>query len=106
MNSDHYLPEVLSARTIAVLLMVLLSACSTLPRNTASMPEAESHHTREPVVDTEDADRAGAPTSPTDTILAPSMVEPSNLGEEAALRAIALLGKPYHYGGIDLKGFD
>ena len=31
---------------------------------------------------------------------------PQSLGEEAALRAIALVGKPYRYGGADLDGFD
>ncbi len=29
-----------------------------------------------------------------------------NVGEEIALRALALVGKPYRYGGADLQGFD
>jgi murein DD-endopeptidase len=29
-----------------------------------------------------------------------------SLGDEIALRAIALVGKPYRYGGADLDGFD
>jgi cell wall-associated NlpC family hydrolase len=29
-----------------------------------------------------------------------------NLGEEIALRALAMVGKPYVYGGADLQGFD
>jgi murein DD-endopeptidase len=31
---------------------------------------------------------------------------PNKLGDEVALRAIAQVGKPYRYGGADLKGFD
>jgi cell wall-associated NlpC family hydrolase len=42
-----------------------------------------------------------APVSPS----TPSLLMPS-LGEEVALRALALLGKPYRYGGADLDGFD
>ncbi|HTE40623.1 MAG TPA: C40 family peptidase [Steroidobacteraceae bacterium] len=30
----------------------------------------------------------------------------TSLGDEIALRAIAQVGKPYRYGGADLKGFD
>lgn len=31
---------------------------------------------------------------------------PVNVGDEIALRAISLVGKPYRYGGADLQGFD
>lgn len=31
---------------------------------------------------------------------------PPQLGDEIAVRAIALVGKPYRYGGADLDGFD
>lgn len=32
--------------------------------------------------------------------------EPIRFGDEIALRAISLVGKPYRYGGADLHGFD
>lgn len=49
-----------------------------------------------------------APTAPIND--APAIVpeRPASLplGSEIALRAIALVGKPYRYGGADLDGFD
>ena len=35
-----------------------------------------------------------------------AMLDGARVGEEIALRALALVGKPYRYGGADLDGFD
>jgi murein DD-endopeptidase len=51
-----------------------------------------------------------APTPTAGVTTANAATEPpaadNALGDEIALRAIALVGKPYRYGGADLDGFD
>jgi cell wall-associated NlpC family hydrolase len=34
------------------------------------------------------------------------LTQPASVGDEIAVRAISLVGKPYRYGGADLEGFD
>ncbi|MGE0115599.1 MAG: C40 family peptidase [Steroidobacteraceae bacterium] len=65
----------------AVLLSSLLAGCGT----TAYVQQTES----------------SKPLSEPD-----SSVLPTKVGDEIALRAISLVGKPYRYGGADLHGFD
>ncbi|MGC3982897.1 MAG: C40 family peptidase [Steroidobacteraceae bacterium] len=76
----------LSACAAAVTLLSLLVGCGTV----AYTQEASSD---------DQSDSAAA--QPAET-----MPLPINLGEEIALRAISLVGKPYRYGGADLQGFD
>lgn len=97
--------------TSLMLLAVLTTACtSTAPRHTdpSTVPVMDAHHTREPADDTADEhndkiieDRTENSTEPL-----PPLISDLVLGEEVALRAIALVGKPYRYGGADLEGFD
>jgi cell wall-associated NlpC family hydrolase len=95
------------AHLITLSLLLLFGACSTTPRQTESGTTSvpETHHTREATTDTEPA-RIEAPAVPPEQTTSPSVNEKETIGEEIALRAIALVGKPYHYGGFDLKGFD
>jgi len=92
---------------IILILLLSLGACSTTPRQTESTtsPVTEAHHTREAINDTELA-RIEAPVAIPEQAASSPVDEQDTLGEEIALRAIALVGKPYHYGGFDLKGFD
>lgn len=85
----------------------LFSACSTAPKTEEySSPSAVSaNDTRETARDTaEPAANLGVPDH--DTLIEPSLLNLRSLGEEVALRAIAMVGKPYRYGGADLHGFD
>jgi murein DD-endopeptidase len=66
---------------LLIVAMMALSACSTAPVRDA--PEIRQTTELPP-------DQSAEPT----------------LGDELALRAIAQVGKPYRYGGADLKGFD
>ncbi|HEX2586502.1 MAG TPA: C40 family peptidase [Steroidobacteraceae bacterium] len=95
------------ARVITLIFLLALGACSTTPHQTDSAvtPVPETHHTREATTDTEPAGVAESVMPPEPSALPPTN-EKDTLGEEIALRAIALVGKPYHYGGFDLKGFD
>jgi len=126
MNSSDYISDAAATRStfmpifmptfwaMVLPLMLLLGACSTTPRITPqttsprepTSASVETHHTREPIVDAAENSRTETPSSlNSDTITSASDIEQA-LGEEAALRAIALVGKPYRYGGVDLKGFD
>jgi len=92
----------------ALFLMSLVAGCSTTPQKAPPAPDtAELHHTREPAADTEQPRPDAPPVQQQEPqATAPTVVEEENPGEEIALRAIALVGKPYRYGGVDLKGFD
>lgn len=72
----------LFARTCPALLLSLMAGCGT----TARTEENQQAEAVSPVIDAQSA----------------SM----RYGDEIALRAIALVGKPYRYGGADLQGFD
>jgi cell wall-associated NlpC family hydrolase len=87
--------------------LLMLGACSTAPRIEEPSPPAAipTNDTRETVRDTaEPAPKANDPVR--DTLIDPSLLNLRSLGEEVALRAIAMVGKPYRYGGADLHGFD
>ncbi len=94
-----------SALTLSFIL--LLCGCThTPPLRNESPPVPVSNHTPQPPTTDTDND------SHEDTINIPERNEeplpkiPQSLGEEVAVRAIALVGKPYRYGGADLDGFD
>lgn len=46
------------------------------------------------------------PASQASSVLVEGGALLTNIGDEIALRALALVGKPYRYGGADLQGFD
>ena len=90
--------------------LLLLSGCSTTPPRNVELsptPAIAVNHTPEPASVTAD-DRQEVPANqPTEHIdTSPDIGSPPSLGEEVAVRAIALVGKPYRYGGADLDGFD
>ncbi len=102
-------------RALAISLLCVLAGCDTVaPRNIAApapsvgaMPDAPDMAT----------DTTPGSTS-VSTATARSIEDPIKesmgelpdlsltLGDEIALRAISLVGKPYRYGGADLQGFD
>lgn len=87
--------------------LLLLGACSTAPKTEehSTPPVVPANDTREMTGNT--AEAASNPAEPThDTLIEPSLLNLRSLGEEVALRAIAMVGKPYRYGGADLHGFD
>jgi cell wall-associated NlpC family hydrolase len=88
--------------------LLALSACNSVPRTVDSSPSpvAVVNDTRESATDT--VKPASPPVSDvySDKVIPLPPETPSVLGEEAALRAIAMVGKPYRYGGADLNGFD
>ena len=97
--------------------LLLLSGCSTTPPRSVEPPAApaiSANHTSEPAAITADQSQPSPDTAPVpdvaDATHAPSSsasaATEESLGEEIAVRAIALVGKPYRYGGADLHGFD
>jgi len=46
------------------------------------------------------------PTEPQPVVVAPPPAPVPSVGNEIAMRAISLLGRPYVWGGADLTGFD
>jgi len=80
-NRDGLMPTPYLNRFVLVLIMSVLTACTSL----ASYTQAG-----------DDIFSASTPAGGTN----------GNVGEEIALRALALVGKPYRYGGADLQGFD
>lgn len=100
-----------------LLCMSLLSACSSTPLSNNERPAvvtADGHHTPETHAPesanntSNNRDQETSAANPAESMNESPSPEPSqqSLGEEAALRAIALVGKPYRYGGADLDGFD
>jgi murein DD-endopeptidase len=92
----------LFARAYPALLLGLLVGCGTTVRMQEHqqseppplhMPMPEPLQTPEPVPATPPLASDASPAS-------------MRYGDEIALRAIALVGKPYRYGGADLQGFD
>lgn len=70
-------------------------------------PAAAVNHTPEPAsVTADDHQEIPANQSAEHIDTSPDIGPPPSLGEEVAVRAIALVGKPYRYGGADLDGFD
>lgn len=65
----------------ASLLLILLVGCGTVP------------YTQQPISQAPPVLGGGSSVLPA-------------IGDEIALRALALVGKPYRYGGADLQGFD
>lgn len=63
--------------TVYVVLLAWLAGCSTVPY-----------------------------TQPTEPAPPAGITVTTGLGDEIALRALSLVGKPYRYGGADLQGFD
>lgn len=83
---------------------LLLAGCATQRVVDPAYParaSADSVHpgleVQSPSIASVDADREDA---------AAPVLNAASLGEEVALRALALVGKPYRYGGADLDGFD
>jgi len=100
-NNAHWRVIIVSA------CLLMLSACSSTPHvQTASPPATVANDTREIGRDTAEpaSNQVLEPYSDTVKQLPPDA--PRSLGEEVALRAIALVGTPYRYGGADLTGFD
>jgi|GEM_PF-261890 len=87
-----------------VSLVMLLVGCST----TTSLPQPQRTEP-EPVIgsSTSAPMQTPAPTLPPATpATGNTPTTAMDYGDEIALRAIALVGKPYRYGGADLQGFD
>lgn len=76
------------ARVGTAIMLSILAGCGTIAR------------TQETVI----PDAATTSETITQQADSPSLSLP--IGDEIALRAIALVGKPYRYGGADLQGFD
>lgn len=78
-----------------------LGGCASTPLQPAAPPVDTSAAAR-------DITAPGMPTPapPTDPNALPQFNTETDLGSEVALRAIALVGTPYRYGGADLSGFD
>ncbi len=90
--------QIRSSCCILLAVSLWLSGCAStalqpMPADTASRP---------------DITEPGAPTAPltSDLDTPPQFNTETDLGSEIALRAIALVGTPYRYGGADLSGFD
>jgi murein DD-endopeptidase len=95
----NLLPMLTQAMVLAV--VCLLAACSTTPQRYPAQDAITSQSV---------AEESTAQSTESDQQPAQGSSEPVdesfNLGDEVALRAIAQVGKPYRYGGADLKGFD
>lgn len=87
-------------RVAGLALSSCLAACGTAPRDSVYVPP---NSTTTAVPRLPDSDPF-TPDITQDAI--PPLLPLGSLGEEIALRAIALVGKPYRYGGADLHGFD
>jgi len=106
-----FAPMSLHSRSISLLpfgaltcLLSLIAGCMSVPQPQENRPEAiaVTAPAPAPVI-------PAASAAATDTTAAASIETPlikASVGEEIALRAIALVGKPYRYGGADLDGFD
>ncbi|MES1196452.1 MAG: NlpC/P60 family protein, partial [Steroidobacter sp.] len=107
----HRLPQINCRHVVNLLtLLVALSACSSTPSHNPDVlpPPVIVNDTRETPPDTAGQHPAiQTPETGAETEHEmPQTVSGQNFGEEVALRAIALVGKPYRYGGADLNGFD
>lgn len=81
------------------------AATATLPAGTTPLPAADSaQQTESAIAGGNPAADSTFPESHTDANSA--ALAQASLGDEVALRALALVGKPYRYGGADLDGFD
>jgi len=91
-------------------LLLALGACSSNPARTPNRSPPAATTADDTQKDSSDTAESPAIKSPgTESEVLPDTPAPDigqGLGEEVALRAIALVGKPYHYGGADLHGFD
>jgi cell wall-associated NlpC family hydrolase len=109
MNAHHSLQKSCWHFVYLSALAMLLGACSSTPsRQTGTPPTpVPVNDTREPAPDTADQPQTQTPDTQTGTTTeTPQDESRGTFGEEVALRAIALVGKPYRYGGADLNGFD
>lgn len=77
-----------------------LGGCATTPQQPAAPTDTSAAG--------RDITAPGMPsaTPPADPDALPQFSTETDLGSEVALRAIALVGTPYRYGGADLSGFD
>jgi len=82
---------------------MLLTACQSVTPRTWPASPASPGSESPPVLPDMSVDAPVSPLTPPPST--PSLLMPS-LGDEIAVRALALLGKPYRYGGADLDGFD
>jgi murein DD-endopeptidase len=91
--------RLLWARFCPVVLLVLIAGCVATVRTQENQP-SEAVSTATPISVPQ---QLPIPTPPLAIDTPPIAMR---YGDEIALRAIALVGKPYRYGGADLKGFD
>jgi cell wall-associated NlpC family hydrolase len=111
----------ISTRGSIALLLSLCAACSTppnrgdgttsgrtvTPSSNDTVPQATVHqpsYEPKPTEVANDSDFINDNLSGAN--LGAAMLDGARVGEEIALRALALVGKPYRYGGADLDGFD
>jgi cell wall-associated NlpC family hydrolase len=97
------LPRGLQLKTVSMLLLSLMTGCVATPPTPENQ---QSGPASAPMPETTPPSSVPSPLPPVAPLGIDAPPATMRYGDELALRAIALVGKPYRYGGADLKGFD